>query len=132
MESRKRRRERQRIAERNKKKKVGKFYEINIEEQKFKPKWLTRAYKNNRYIVTIDDNCKTDKGTGIRAMVQAHDNKPIENHWSELQKIKNELFGEETIAIEYYPKESQLQDLHQIYWLWIFDESMFPIPIPIE
>lgn len=93
------------------------------------PSWMTRAYRNNRYIVMIDDNSKTTKGIAIKAMVQTLDDTPIVNHWSELQKIKNELFGEETTGIEYYPKESKLINDHNIYWLWIFSEEVLPVPI---
>ena len=92
------------------------------------PTWMTRAYKNNRYIVMIDDNAETDKGTAIKAMVQRLDDTPIPNHWSEMQKIKNELFGKEAVGIEYFPKESELTDDYNIYWLWIFDEKLLPIP----
>lgn len=125
--NRKQNRERQRVAKRNFKKPVGKFYEIDLATTN-NPNWMTRAFKNNRYIVMIDDNSITDKGSGIKAMIQRHDNNPIPNHWNEIQKIKNELFGKETIGIEYYPKESHLEDVHQIYWLWIFKEDMIPIP----
>jgi len=93
------------------------------------PVWMTRAYANNRYVVMINDNAMTNKGKAIRVMIQRHDDTPIPNHWKELQHIKNELFGKESIGIEYYPKESDLINEHNIYWLWIFDEKMLPIPI---
>ncbi len=90
------------------------------------PQWMTRAYANNRYIVMIGDDTSTTHGTAICAMVQRVDDVPILNHWSELQKIKNELFGEEVTAIEYYPAESKLVNDHNIYWLWIFPENIIP------
>lgn len=103
----------------------GKLQPIDLSSH---PAWMTRAFKNNRYIVMIDDNAETDKGTAIKAMVQRLDDTPIPNHWSEMQKIKNELFGEEAVGIEYFPKVSALTDDHNIYWLWIFDEKLLPIP----
>jgi len=90
------------------------------------PSWMTRVYRNNRYVVMIDDNAKTSKGPAIKAMVQRHDDTPIPNHWRELQNIKNEIFGPETTAIEYYPAESELVDEHNIYWLWIFPDGVLP------
>lgn len=93
---------------------------------RFKPKWMTRAFANNRYVVMIDDHSPTTNGTAIRAMIQKTNDTPILNHWSEIQKIKNELFGKEVTAIEYYPKESELVDQHNIYWLWIFPEGTIP------
>lgn len=106
---------------------AGKLEPIDLSEREH-PHWMTRAFMNNRYVVMINDNTETDKGNAIRAMVQRHDDMPITNHWSELQKIKNELFGEETTGVEYYPKESQLMNDHNIYWLFIFPEGVLPIP----
>ena len=103
------------------------FFELDLSKAEFVPKWMTRAYKNNSYIVMINDNAQTTKGKAICAMVQKHNDTPILNHWSEMQKIKNELFGKETVAIEYYPAESNLQNDHNIYWLWIFPEDVLPI-----
>lgn len=93
------------------------------------PPWMTRCFRNNRYIVMIMDNCPTTHGPAIRAMVQNHANTPITNHWAEMQRIKNQIFGEEVTAIEYYPKQSELTDQANIYWMWIFPENVLPIPI---
>jgi len=94
------------------------------------PAWMTRAFKNNRYVVMIDDSAKMTLGvTAIKAMVQRHDDKPIPKHWREMQDIENELFGSETTAIEYYAAESKLKDFHNIYWLWILPPDILPIAI---
>ena len=111
------------------KKPEGQFEQIDLAMAANKPEWMTRAFKNNRYIVMVNDCAETSKGSAIRAMVQKVDDTPIVNHWSEMQRIKNELFGEESTAVEYYPKESELIDRHNIYWLWIFPEGVLPIPI---
>lgn len=44
--------------------------------------------------------------------------------WAEKQRIKNELFGVERIAIEVFPKESQLIDEAPMYHLWVLPEKM--------
>ena len=94
------------------------------------PEWMTRAFSNNRYVVMIGDNMKMDLAgkeiPAIKAMVQRHDNSPIKNHWAEMQSIKNELFGTDTTAIEYYPPESQLIDDFNIYWLWVIPQEYLP------
>ena len=95
----------------------------------FIPRGMTRAFINTRYVVMVYDNSPVTTGTAIRVMVQKHNDTPILNHWSEMQKIKNEIFGEETIAVEYYPAKSQLIDDHNIYWFWIFPENVLPIPL---
>jgi hypothetical protein len=76
----------------------------------------------------VYDNSPVSTGTAIRVMVQKHDDTPILKHWSEMQKIKNEVFGEETTAVEYYPPKSKLIDDHNIYWMWIFPDGVLPIP----
>lgn len=92
----------------------------------FVPPGMTRAFRNNRYTVMIFDNTMTTKGIAIRVLIQQLDNKPIAGHWREIQNIKNEIFGPETVGIEYYPAESNLLDTHNIYWLWIFPPGILP------
>jgi|VirMetMinimDraft_7_1064189.scaffolds.fasta_scaffold228314_1 hypothetical protein len=108
---------------------VTNFKQIDLGLATFIPKGMTRAFKNTRYVVMVYDNSPVTTGTAIRVMVQKHNDTPILNHWSEMQKIKNEIFGEETIAVEYYPAKSQLIDDHNIYWFWIFPENVLPIPL---
>lgn len=108
---------------------VTKFEAIDLETTPFVPQGMTRAFRNTRYIVMIYDRNRTTHGNAIRVMVQRHDDRPIPNHWSEMQSIKNEIFGAETVAVEYYPAESKLINTHNIYWLWIYPEEILPIPI---
>ena len=44
--------------------------------------------------------------------------------WSEKQKIKNELFGENRDAVEVYPKQDKLVDVCDVYHLWVFDKKI--------
>ena len=104
------------------------FEQINLTIRDH-PKWMTRCYRNNRYTVMIDDQRPVSTGFAIVAMVQNHLNQPIVRHWSEMQRIKNEIFGNETVSIEYCPPESQLTDLANVYWMWIFPEGVLPMPI---
>lgn len=110
-----------------------KFKEVDLAAERahpqkgqFVPSWMTRAFRNNQFTVMIFDGIKTSAGPAIRAMVQKHDDTPIKNHWMSMYRIKNEIFGPETIAIEYYPKESELTNDHNIYWMWIFPEGVIP------
>lgn len=118
--------ERLKVAARMKKKPETPFKQIDLSLQIGKPTWMTRAFSNNRYIVMIMDNAPTTHGNAIRAMVQTVDDKPIQNHWSEMQRIKSEIFGLDTMAIEYYPPSNELVDQHNIYWLWIFPDGIIP------
>jgi hypothetical protein len=92
------------------------------------PYGMTRAYRNTRYTVMVYDNTRVTTGFAIKVLIQKHDDTPILNHWSELQKIKNEIFGEDITAIEYYPTVENLIDKHNIYWLWIYPEGVLPMP----
>jgi hypothetical protein len=94
----------------------------------FIPRGMTRAYRNTRFTVMVYDNSQVTTGTAIRVMVQKHDDTPSNNHWSEMQKIKNKIFGEETTAIEYYPAKSKFIDDHNIYWMWIYPDGILPLP----
>lgn len=51
--------------------------------------------------------------------------------WSEKQQIKNELFGENRLAVEVYPKSDRLVDVADVYHLWVFDKK-FDLPFGIH
>jgi len=104
----------------------GKFEPIDMKAHPFVPPGMTRAFRNNRYTVMIYDNYPTDKSPVTLVLIQNHFDAPIVNHWSELQRIKNEIFGAETTAVEYYPAESELIDDKNIYWLVVFEDGVLP------
>lgn len=98
----------------------GPWNEIDLSARPH-PADMTRCYTNNRFVVMVydDDTFPLWPVRAIRVMVQRHDDKPIPNHWRELQRIKNEIFGHEIWAVECYPAEPELIDDANIYWLWI-------------
>ncbi|MBR1810039.1 MAG: hypothetical protein IJ766_00105 [Clostridia bacterium] len=51
--------------------------------------------------------------------------------WRIKQEIKNELFGENRLAIEVFPKQKNLVDLMDIYHLWVFPKD-FDLPFGIH
>ncbi|MBN2591725.1 MAG: hypothetical protein JXA96_17800 [Sedimentisphaerales bacterium] len=40
--------------------------------------------------------------------------------WRILQNIKNAIAGEDSVAIEIYPRESEVTDTGNLYHLWVF------------
>jgi hypothetical protein len=108
----------------------GNFKEIELSRvgEELIPKGMTRAYSNNRYVVMVFGNAQlVILGAAvdvIKVLVQRHDDKPIPRHWSELQNIKNMIFGHEANAIEFYPPHSELIDQANIYWLWVVDSQL--------
>lgn len=52
--------------------------------------------------------------------------KAICHSWNVLQEIKNAIVGEEVIAIEVYPKQSEVTDTSNMYHLWVIKEGCGP------
>jgi len=90
-----------------------------------RPAWCTRIYRNNKYHVLIDDR----PGEPALAMVVPH-NAGRDVFWSDLQDLKNQIFGEETTAAMYYPPESELIDVANVYWLFVGNGVSIPGKIP--
>lgn len=102
------------------------FYPVDLRMASYVPKGMTRSYRNNRYTVMIYDNARTTHGQATQVLIQNHTNMPIINHWAEIQRIKNLIFGIQTTAIEYFPAETDLIDTHNIYWIFIFPDGVIP------
>lgn len=120
-------RQRRLAAKKEMAKPVTNFEQVDLYTAPFVPKGMTRAFRNTRFTVMVYDYTVTTHGFATKALIQKHDDTPILNHWAEIQKIKNEIFGKEVTAIEYYPAESNLINDHNIYWIWIFPEQVLPI-----
>ena len=113
-------RQQRQIAKRLMKNARGVFKPVTVDACAFPS--IKRAYANNWYVVTIHIKKMWDQEFEV-AMVQKHDDTPIENHWSELQHIKNQIFGLEATAIEFYPPSSTLVDHANVYWLWHLEHA---------
>lgn len=74
----------------------------------------------------ITDGVETTHGKAVRALIQRNDGDPIKDHWNEIQNIKNDVFGYDAIAIEYYPPQNEVVDQAHIYWIWIFPDGVIP------
>ncbi|MAH48264.1 hypothetical protein CMI37_20740 [Candidatus Pacearchaeota archaeon] len=76
-----------------------------------------RIWKNNIFIVQVFEK-QSEWGLVQHAMIRRNDEAPVHN-WSVIQRIKNEIFGEERTALEVYPKQSRLIDDANLYWIWV-------------
>lgn len=101
------------------------FEKQSMSDMPYIPTGMTRAYKNNHYIVMVYDDVPTSHGPAIRAMIQRVDDRPVRD-WEIFQQIKNEIFGYDVTAIEYYPPEHKVLNEFNIYWLWMFPEGVIP------
>lgn len=60
-----------------------------------------------------------------RLAIKRVDQAPIRS-WRALQDIKNSIVGTDSVAIEIYPRESDVTDTANIYHLWVFKEGLSP------
>jgi hypothetical protein len=91
-------------------------------DSKYKP---DKVYRNNKYIVQIHYNIERDGRYYTRVMIRRNDSEAIYS-WQDLFRIKNEIFGEEIEAIQYFPRKSELVDVANMYWIFIeekYDEK---------
>jgi len=91
------------------------------------PSWATRIYTNNRFTVMLDDNARTTAGVTTKAYISPH-NAGRDIFWRDFQRIKNEIFGPEAIAVQYFPRESELVDVVNVYWLFVYPKGVLPEP----
>lgn len=56
-----------------------------------------------------------------RILIRRHDSGRVV--WAEMQRIKNELFGEDRIAIEVLPRQSDVVDSANMYWFFLCPKS---------
>jgi len=61
----------------------------------------------------------------FRLAIKRYDKNTIRS-WRTLQDIKNALVGEDAIAVEIYPKETEVTDTANMYHLWVFMEGYGP------
>lgn len=66
-------------------------------------------------------------GECIRLMIRWNDARPTHD-WSMFQRIKNELVGDDRVALEVYPNQKNLVDVANMYWLFVLPQgAMCPI-----
>ena len=76
-----------------------------------------RVFMNNRYIVQVFTNKMRNFKLYDKILIRRSDSKPIYS-WQDLFRIKNEIFGPEVEAIQFFPPVSKLVDEANLYWLW--------------
>jgi hypothetical protein len=84
-----------------------------------------KMYVNSRYTVLVRSIGTGQYGKGVHLSIRRNDREAIHD-WRDLQRIKNELVGPETEAVEIYPAESRMVDTSNQYHLWCFTNFQFP------
>jgi hypothetical protein len=82
------------------------------------------ADENNEYIV---EKYRIENGDPFkyRLAIRRKDKEAMHS-WSLFQDIKNQIAGDEVVAIEVYPEKSKLVDTANIYHLWVFKDGYSP------
>jgi hypothetical protein len=83
---------------------------------------VDKVFQNNKYIVQVFYHNKIKNKNMTKVMCRRSDGKPICS-WSDLFRIKNEIFGEEIEAIQFLPKKSELIDEANLYWFFIEEQE---------
>jgi hypothetical protein len=78
---------------------------------------LLSFWKNNVYSVQLYRR-ETAHGDVTQLVVRRHDEEPVKG-WDDLQRVKNELVGEERTAIEIYPPEDEVVDQAPLRHLFV-------------
>lgn len=77
---------------------------------------VVQIWRTRKYFIFLD---YPKQYTHLR--IYRHDKKPIHN-FMDLQQIKSDILGKNTIAIEIYPKESDFCNGSNTYHLWTWKE----------
>jgi hypothetical protein len=86
---------------------------------------IRRAFLNDFFSVQVYE-VETDIGEVLHLIIRPQDGNALSQpSWAELQRIKNELIGHESCAIQFYPRESHLRDSANLYHLWV-------LPVNVE
>ena len=85
--------------------------------------WLREvrwAWANDLYAILCRP-VHTEIGDVIHCSIRTASN--LEPPWRDKQRIKNELFGEDRVAVEVMPAASKLVDEADMYHMWVLPEG---------
>lgn len=75
---------------------------------------------NSRYIVQEYDVSEEYEMPITQLSIKNNHNNHLAHDWRDLQRIKNEICGEEKEAVEVYPAMSRMVDTSNQFHLWVF------------
>lgn len=75
---------------------------------------------NSRYIVQEYDVSEEYNMPITHLSIKNNHNNHLAHDWRDLQRIKNEICGEEKEAVEVYPAMSRMVDTSNQFHLWVF------------
>ena len=97
--------------------------------QRHQQNFRYESYLNNRYSVQISDEA-TDWGLVVHLWIQRHDGDMVRS-WADMQRIKNELVGQNRVGVEVFPPVEELIDQANIAHIWVMPEG-FVLPFSLK
>ena len=80
----------------------------------------SECWANDLYLVDVS----RDLDGAVRQLcIRRRDHKPLRD-WRDFMRIKNEIAGEETEAVELFPAMSRLVETGNQYWLWCLPPAL--------
>lgn len=90
-----------------------------------------QCWKNSRYTVLVRYTKDRFGDDLVHLSIKRNDKNPMHD-WRDMQRIKNEILGEDEEAVEIYPAESRLVDTANQYHLWCFMGQRLPFGYEAE
>ena len=81
--------------------------------------------KNNKYLVAVYKYPVQNIGSVMHLVIERHDKGPIRK-WEDLQRIKNEIAGEEVEGVELFPAEKRKIQTDKVHLWCIPPDQTFP------
>lgn len=78
-----------------------------------------RACENGVFVVMLRETEAGSWGTVTHAWIRTA-SEATDITWAEKQRIKDEVFGRERVAVEVFPPRSEMVDAANLFHLWVF------------
>lgn len=82
-----------------------------------------KAWRNNKYVVQAKFGVLRGAEKFVNVFITRVDNKPIYS-WKDLYRIKNELFGNDVEAFNYFPRVGELVCDTNLFWFIIKESEL--------
>lgn len=83
---------------------------------------VRETWANNLYVVLIRPFLDEDSNVVIHLAIRTASN--LEPPWRDMQRIKNEICGEEATAVQVMPPASELVDEADMYHIWVLSDRL--------
>jgi hypothetical protein len=93
------------------------------------PEDARKAAENGVFVVMIRE-IDTAWGRVAHAWIRTASEAP-DITWAEKQRIKDELFGRERLAVEVFPPQSEMVDAANLYHIWVLPAG-FALPFNLK